>query len=334
MKKITHPGVLGDSGGFGARATLLAAGALAVGAILRAARFRRPSTREPIEGEGVPMRLRIALVAAAALTLPAAAAGKPLRPPLQTVAVAVRGSHITIADATNLRGGGVHFRVAGDDTMHQIQLLRLRPGYSYQALLRDLDASHGRGKTAVAAGRRIFRRAIFVGGAVSFPHAAASFAVTLAPGTYYLGELDDRPTLHPITVTTGHASALPATAARIDAYDFGWRINGPSLPARGTITVRNTGEQPRFLVMAPVKPGTTRAQLAAYLRRTGGRETTPPPFALDGPQQATAILSPHQRLQLTYSLRPGAYALMTFSPDVRTGRSQALEGMYAIAALR
>jgi hypothetical protein len=281
------------------------------------------------------MRLRTLLViAAAVLALPAAAGAGPLRPPSQSVAVTVRGSQITILHAASLHSGGIHFRIAGSDTMHQIQLLRLRPGYSYQALRRDRAASHDRGTTAIEAGRRIFRRAIFVGGAVSFPHAPASFAVTLAPGTYYLGELNDRPTLHPITVEGVAAPALPATAARIDAYDFGWRVNGTSLPARGTITVRNTGGQPRFLVMAPVKPGTTRSQLAAYLRRTGGRETTPPPFALDGPQAATAILSPGRELQLTYHLKPGTYALMTFSPDVRNGRSQALEGMYAITTLR
>lgn len=280
------------------------------------------------------MRLRIFLIAAAALAVPVAGAAKPSRLPSQTVEVSVRGRHVTIAHATGLRSGGIHFRVAGDDTMHQIQVLRLRPGYSYRTFLGDLDASHGRGRGAISAGRRVFAGAVFVGGAVSFPHAPATFAVTLAPGTYYVGELDDPPALHPITVGGTAARSLRTTAARVDAYDFGWRVNGTSLPARGTITVRNTGEQPRFLVMAPVTPTTTRAQLGRYLRRTGGRETTPPPFALDAPQAATAILSPHRQMQLTYRLKPGRYALMTFSPDVRTGRSQALEGMYAIATLR
>jgi hypothetical protein len=248
--------------------------------------------------------------------------------------VTVRGSQINVVHGAPLHSGGVQFRVSGDDAMHQIQLLRLRPGYSYRAFLRDLSASHGRGTSALLAGRRIFKRAVFVGGAVSFPHAPATFAVTLAPGTYYVGELNDHPTLHRLRVDTGAARALPATAASIEGYDFGWRVHGGSLPAHGTITVENTGNQPRFLVMAPVKAGTTRAQLAAYLRRTGGRETAPPPFALDAPQEATAILSAHQRVQLTYRLRPGAYALMTFSPDVRTGKSQALEGMYAVTTLR
>jgi len=61
---------------------------------------------------------------------------------------------------------------------------------------------------------------------------------------------------------------------------------------------------------------------------------TPPPFALKGPELGTADISAHDQMQLTYSLPAGEYALIDFNQDTKTGRPEALEGMYAIATLR
>jgi hypothetical protein len=40
------------------------------------------------------------------------------------------------------------------------------------------------------------------------------------------------------------------------------------------------------------------------------------------------------RMQLTYTLPPGEYALIDFDQNMTDGRPEALEGMYVIATLR
>lgn len=110
--------------------------------------------------------------------------------------------------------------------------------------------------------------------------------------------------------------------------------NRRTLPADGTIAIRNTGGQPHRLNLVPVKPGTSRAQVGAYLRKTGARDNAPPPpFALNGPQLATAEISAGQQMQLSYKLPAGEYALVDFGQDPKTGRPEALDGVYAVGTL-
>jgi hypothetical protein len=46
------------------------------------------------------------------------------------------------------------------------------------------------------------------------------------------------------------------------------------------------------------------------------------------------MISPGRQIQFRYKLPAGTYALLCFQPDTRTGKPQALEGMYGIATLR
>jgi hypothetical protein len=39
-------------------------------------------------------------------------------------------------------------------------------------------------------------------------------------------------------------------------------------------------------------------------------------------------------MQLTYDLPEGEYAILDFNQDMKTGRADTLEGMYAIVTLR
>jgi hypothetical protein len=144
-----------------------------------------------------------------------------------------------------------------------------------------------------------------------------------------------RPQLAPIRVAGTPLAATPTSRAVVTATDSGYRIAARALPAQGTITIKNAGNRPHRLNLIPVRPGTTRAQLGAYLRKTGARDNAPPPpFALNGPQLGTADLSGHQQMQLTSTLPAGTYALIDFNQDMTSGRPEALEGMYAIATLR
>lgn len=274
-----------------------------------------------------------ALILTAALCTAAAASPAAAPTPIVTATLTSRGP--VIAGPRTWRPGTARIEVVSHVPDEELSLMHFRPGYSYARFL--TDASHAQGHTAAAraALQRIFAETVFEGGVDLFTGQTASFTVTVHPGTYYLGEMTNHPHFTQIRVTGVPETAHPQSAAVITATDAGYRLGRGALPANGTITIKNAGARPHRLNLIPVKPGTTRAQLGAYLRETGARDNAPPPpFALKGPQLGIADLSTRQQMQLTYSLPAGTYALIDFDQNMTNGRPEALEGMYAIATLR
>jgi hypothetical protein len=275
-----------------------------------------------------------ALAAAAALAADTSASA-PGRAALPLVRVTLGHRGPVIHGPVRWRPGAVRIDVSTSIPDQELTLLRFHPGYGYGRFLADGAAANGHAAGAAAAMRRVLANTDFLGGADVFPGTPATFTVTVAPGTYYLGEMTGRPAFEKIVVVGAARPVAPAAGAVLTAYDFGFRVDGPALPAHGTITIRNTGRQLHRLNLVPVRAGTTRAEVGAYLRRTGGRpDGPPPPFARRGPQLGTSMISPGGRFELGYRLPAGDYAIVCFQPDGRTGRPQALEGMYAVVTLR
>ena len=276
----------------------------------------------------------LALLAALAATQ-ATASARNSRSELPAVSITVNGSKLTISGPTRWRPGSIRINAASHGGEQEFSLLCFHPGYSYARFLTDGARANGHTAAAAAAMRRLFANTDFLGGANVFPGTPAAFTVTVPAGTYYLGEMTTRPSFRKITVAGTPAATAPKTAATVTAYDFGFRTNPPTLPAKGTITIRNTGTQIHRLLFVPIKTGTSRAQIGAYLRKTGGQPYgPPPPFTRQGPQVGTAMISPGRQIQFSYTLPAGTYALLCFQPDSRTGKPQALEGMYGITTLR
>jgi hypothetical protein len=252
----------------------------------------------------------------------------------QTLSLQLDGKHLSVG-TTTWRPGAVHIAATSTRGEQELSLLRFRPGYSYARLLADGRQANGRGRAAHAALGRIMAGTEFIGGVDVFPGEHASFAAVVRPGTYYLGELNDRPLFRAIHVRGAATEALPTTAAVLDEFEFGYRIKGTTLPAHGTITIRNVGRQPHRLNLEPVEAGTTRAQVGAYIRKTGGRPYAPPPsFARRGPELGTSLLGPGETIQFGYSVPAGTYALIGWQQDSTTGKPQALEGMYDVVRFR
>ena len=264
-----------------------------------------------------------------------AAAASPLAAPTPIVTATLTSSGPVITGPHTWRPGSVRIAVVSHVADEELTLLRFRSGYSYTRFLADGARANGHTAAARAALRRIFAETVFDGGVDLFAGQSASFTVTVHPGTYYLGEMTSRPHFTPIHVAGTPQPARLVSAAVITATDSGYRLDHSTLPANGTITIRNAGDRPHRLNLIPVKPGTTRAQLGTYLRKTGGRDNAPPPpFALKGSQLGIADVSAHQLMQLSYKLPPGEYALIDFDQNMTNGRPEALEGMYATATLR
>lgn len=248
---------------------------------------------------------------------------------------ATLGSHgPAITGPTHWRPGPIRIAASTRLPDQELVLLHFRPGYSYKRFRSDGIRAQGHTAPARAALARVFANTIFDGGVNVFPSRSASFTVDVHPGTYYLGELLRRPELTPIRVIGPATATGLASATTVTATDSHYRFPA-ALPAHGTIAFRNAGSALHRLNFIPVKQGTTRAQLAAYIRRTHGDDHAPPPrFALAGPQLGTADLSPGRTMQLTYDLPAGEYAVLDFNQDPKTGRPDTLEGMYAVVTLR
>jgi hypothetical protein len=255
-----------------------------------------------------------------------------------TVAPAVTvtlGSHgPAIAGPTHWRPGPVRIAASTRIPDQELILLHFRRGYSYSRFRADGVRAHSHTAAARAALERIFANTIFDGGVNVFPGSSASFTVDVHPGTYYLGRLVQQPELTPIRVAGPPVTKAAAPAKIVTATDSDYRLPA-TLPAHGTITIRNAGRGWHRLNFIPVKQGTTRAQLAAYLRKTRGNDNAPPPpFALKGAQLGSANISPGRAMQLTYDLPAGEYAVLDFNHDLKTGRPDTLEGLYAVVTLR
>jgi hypothetical protein len=300
---------------------LLAALALLV--LVAVALFRRISQRRATITSAC-----ICVLALGVLTGTSAAAGTP------TVSVTLGAHGPTISGPTRWHPGPVRIAAVSREADQEVTLLHLRPGYTYAEFVADGKRAQGHGAAARAAVAHVFANTVFDGGINLFRGQSADFTVILKPGTYYIGEMTSRPQLTRIHVRGERSIATSRSTATITATNNSYRVTG-ELPANGTITVADASGRPHRANLIPVKPGTTRAELGAYIRKTGGNDNAPaPPFALNGPQLGTADLSPGRRMQLAYGLPAGTYALLDFDHDMKTGRPDTLDGMYAIVTLR
>lgn len=271
-----------------------------------------------------------------AATFCGASTASPTTSPASVVSVTMGTRGPAISGPRTWRPGAARIVVRSRVADQELVLLHFRSGYSYTRFVADGARAHGHSAAARAALRRIFAETVFDGGVDLWPGQSATFAATVRSGTYYLGEMTARPQFVPIRVTGEPGPSLETrVAAVVAATDSGYHSDRSALPTAGTITIRNLGARPHRLNLIPVERGTTRAQLGAYLRKTGARDDAPPPpFALDGPQLGTANLSAHEQMQLTYRLPAGEYALIDLNRDMKSGRPEALEGMYATITLR
>lgn len=274
--------------------------------------------------------LTTALLVALTLATSAAAAG---RTSVTHVRVVLSHTGPRLSGPTNWQAGVVQIRATSQLPDQEVNLLHFRAGYSYADFLADGKKAQGHSAAARAAIARVFAHTIFDGGLNLFAGQSASFTLVVKPGIYYLGEMTTRPQLTAIHVT-GTSSASIHSDATITATTAGYRITG-SPSTNGTLTFANAGNQPHRINFIPIEPGTTRAQVVAYIRKYGvGENAPPPPFGRNAPQIGTADLSPRQRIQVTFHLPAGTYALIDFDQDLSSGKPESLEGFAAVLTVR
>jgi hypothetical protein len=101
-------------------------------------------------------------------------------------------------------------------------------------------------------------------------------------------------------------------------------------PRRGTWSLRNADDTVHFMLVQPVKAGTTDDQVQAGLV-DGSYPTLLDP---ERPAVGAEVLSTGRRLAVDYDLPPGSYVLVCFVADESDGMPHAAMGMHLVITLQ
>ena len=123
---------------------------------------------------------------------------------------------------------------------------------------------------------------------------------------------------------------LPEGTAKVDAYDYGFRVSGLKA-GKNTIEFSNSGREPHHVVAVPYRPGATLAQVRNALRREqSGAE---PPLDFENSSHTARIQGGTKQLTELDLEKPGKYALLCFVSDRNGGPPHVAQGMVAEATV-
>ncbi|MEP7035104.1 MAG: hypothetical protein ABI662_01185 [Dermatophilaceae bacterium] len=257
-----------------------------------------------------------------------------------TVMVHGNGTTVTLSRAS-VEQGRVRFKVdtSNRSVGSQITLFRLVSPATLATFTADLAEEFSQDPMTAAQGTRDLNRDVRIFGLADVVSGTpVTVTEQLPAGRYYVMDLGNGPSptgpqFTTFTVRgTGHVHSVGQSGGPVVKLTSADRFISPhTLPARGTITVKNVSDTIHFMAISPVKKGTTDAQIQAYFDSAA---QVPPPFFVNGPSVGMDVLSPGLQLQLTYRLPPGTYVLMCFIADDVTGMPHAIMGMHKVVILK
>jgi hypothetical protein len=281
----------------------------------------------------------------AAFTIAAAgtlAAAGPAAAEVHDTPVSVHGNGTTVTlSRDTVQQGRIRFTV---DTSNgaagsQITLFRLVAPATLDTFKADLAEEFSQDPAIAAQGTRDLNRDVrFFGLADVAPGYPAIVTEQLSAGHYYLMDLGNPPVQGSPVFTTftvrgsGRVHSDGESEGPVVELTSADRFNSPdTLPASGTITVKNVADTIHFMSISPVLKGTTDAEIQAFF---GSPPAGPPSFFVDGPSVGMDVLSPGRQLELTYKLPAGTYVLTCFIADDVTGMPHAVMGMHKVVILK
>ena len=198
-------------------------------------------------------------------------------------------------------------------------------------LSRTLRNKYG-AKNDLKALKRAIKNSTIVGG---LSGGGSGTIVFPKPGAYTPFSLGERGVVSGKTLVVDgpkRSSKTPSTDGSIIGK------NGPSwggasqLPMKGRFAFKNKADQPHFVALQQVQPGTTTDQVLEALQSEEG-DGPPPPFILPAGME-TGTLSPGRSMTVDYDLPAGQYVVMCFFPDPKMGgMAHALMGMLEMITL-
>jgi hypothetical protein len=265
----------------------------------------------------------------------------------ETIGVVGNGSSVALSVDT-VEAESISFEVSSTNPStpdggggSEITLFRLNEGRTLDQFFGHLADEFSQTPATAAQGTRGLKAdATFLGLADVVPGYPETVTETLTAGTYYLMDLTNgdstgaRPELTTLKVREGDGdegdSDLDSDLTVTTSAD---RFHAPDVwPDEGTYTFSNKDDTPHMMIMAPVKEGTTDAQVQAAF--DDPTLTGPPDFALNGPIGGNDVVSPGYSIQVTYDLPHGTYVLLCFVADEETGIPHAIMGMHKVVVLK
>jgi hypothetical protein len=232
-------------------------------------------------------------------------------------------------DRTTARAGRITFAVRAPKGDHTLQVVQLHDGYTPDQL--QADASAGLDKGDVDAVNRLDDNVTWLGGIEVLGGKSGTFTVLLKKGDYFIADQNGNGAAQ-LTVkgSTVHRSSAALdgtfTATAANRWD-----TPKSVAHNGWIRLRNTGDQPHFMVLNEVKKSTTKKDVKAYFN-TGAESQ--PAFGLSH-FTSSGVFSPGSNVTLHLQHVPaGKYLLMCFWPDKETGMPHAAMGMWRLVTLK
>ena len=282
----------------------------------------------------------------AALTMVAAgtlAAAGPAAADEHGTTVQVQGDGTTVTlSRTTVEQGRISFKVSTSNANgSQITLFRLVRPATLTTFKADLADEFSPDLATAAQGTRELNRDVRAFGLADVGLGTPAMVTEQLPaGKYYLMDLGNGPGPTGPKFTTftvrgsgrDFANGLGESDGPVIKVTSADRFISPrTLPAQGTVTVKNVADTIHFMAISPVTKGTTDKEIQAFF--DSGAQVQPP-FFVNGPSVGMDVLSPGRQLELTYKLPPGTYVLMCFIADDVTGIPHAFMGMHKVVILK
>jgi hypothetical protein len=233
-------------------------------------------------------------------------------------------------DRESVRAGRITFEVNAPKGDHTLQVVRLHHGYTPDQL--QADAGAGLDQGDVDAINRLDTKVTWLGGVEVRGGKSGEFSVTLKrAGEYFVADQNGEGA----AVLTVKGSAVKRESANLTgtftALD-GSRWDAPkSVQHNGWIRLKNTSDQPHFMVLNEVKKSTTKKDVKQYFN--SGAESEPE-FGLKH-FASSGVFSPGTNVNFHLQHVPaGKYLLMCFWPDKETGMPHAAMGMWRLVTLK
>ncbi len=232
-------------------------------------------------------------------------------------------------DRTSARAGRITFVVRATKGDHTLQVAQLHDGYTPDQLGPDSDAAFNKGD--LDAINRLDNNVTWLGGVEVLGGKSGEFTVVLKrAGEYFVADQES----DGVAILKIKGSAVHRSSAHLDATftaTAGNRWDAPKSVAHNAwIRLKNSADQPHFMVLNQVKKSTTKKDVKDYFN--SGAESEP---AFAGKHfTSSGVFSPGANVSFRLQHVPaGKYLLMCFWPDKDTGMPHAAMGMWRFITL-
>jgi hypothetical protein len=265
-------------------------------------------------------------VVGAVATVPSAAGAAGVAP-VPVVPVHVTNNGITVGAHNVITAGRTIFHVTTGKGVHQINIVKLKKGYSLPQFGQDIGKAFGGDVKAI---NRVDRRTVLRGGTEAGPKNPGAFSANLPAGNFYFIDVNTNKLAAVKVVGKATPRKAIPNGGTIGLYTYGFVTNRPALPHAGWVHLVNNADQPHFVQFQKVKESTTNAQVRKYFKNHAQGQ---PSFGLR-PNFGTGVMTQGQNSDVYLNLPAGKYLIACFWPDFRTGMPHALMGMWKLLVLR